>query len=94
MGELESALERKLGERLKKAKCGWYKWVSPGSIGVPDRIAVFPGGRVIFVEMKAESGHLGPVQELQIQRLEKLGCEVRVVKGSAGVLEFCKEMGI
>ena len=35
-------------------KCGGraYKCVSPGSPGVPDRICLFPGGIIIFVELK------------------------------------------
>lgn len=28
------------------------KWVSPGFTGVPDRICFFPGGKILFVEVK------------------------------------------
>ena len=30
------------------------KWVSPGLDGVPDRIAILPGGQVWFIELKKD----------------------------------------
>lgn len=38
---------------IVKARGGYaWKWVSPGRRGVPDRICLFPGAKVIFVELK------------------------------------------
>ena len=51
---LEREIERKAGERVKAAGGLWLKWVSPGMAGVPDRILIAPGGRVVFVELKQE----------------------------------------
>ena len=55
---LEREIERKAGERVKAAGGLWLKWVSPGMAGVPDRILIAPGGRVVFVELKQERGRL------------------------------------
>ena len=48
----ESTFERKLCEYIKSLGGKAYKWVSPGAPGVPDRIAILPGGRIIFIEVK------------------------------------------
>lgn len=31
-----------------------FKWVAPGTRGVPDRIIIMPEGKTYFVEMKQE----------------------------------------
>ena len=69
-----------------------FKWTSPGNDGVPDRIVMLPGGRLIFVELKADKGRLEPIQKVQIRRIQKLGQEVRVVRGMDGLEEFLNEI--
>ena len=68
-----------------------FKWTSPGNDGVPDRIVMLPGGRLIFVELKADRGRLEPIQKVQIRRIQKLGQEVYVVRGMDGLEEFLRE---
>ena len=87
----EKDIEKKLVQGVKRLGGMAYKWVSPGNNGVPDRIVVLPGGRVIFVELKTEKGRVSPIQERQIKRLRKLGCDVRVIKGMAEVEQFLEE---
>ena len=53
----ESELEARLVRGVKAAGGVAYKFVSPGSVGVPDRLVVLPGGKVVFVELKAEGDH-------------------------------------
>lgn len=84
----EANVERSFCSRLRKAGCLVYKFVSPGNDGVPDRIVVTPGGRVIFVELKTERGKLAPIQEFQIGRLERHGQDVRVLYGTSDVDQF------
>ena len=54
MPELEKVIERKLRDGVKKlgggAQC--LKFESPGTSGVPDRMILLPGGRVVFVALK------------------------------------------
>ena len=54
----ESQIERRLVEGVKRLGGMCLKFVSPGTLGVPDRIIITAKGRVIFVELKAETGRL------------------------------------
>ena len=54
----ESDIERRLVQGVKKLGGRAYKFVSPGNVGVPDRLVVLPGGIVLFVEVKAPDGRL------------------------------------
>ncbi len=75
---LEKEIERKLKVMVEGRLGGLcLKWVCPGWSGVPDRILLFPGGRVHFVETKRPQG--GKVSALQAwwkRRLEGLGFPV------------------
>lgn len=89
----ESELEKILVDEVRKAGGRAYKWVSPGNIGVPDRIVFFPGGKVYYVELKTERGRISAQQKIQMRRLEALGQTVRVVKGMAGLIDFFRMTG-
>jgi len=56
-----------------------YKWCSPGHVGVPDRICVFPDGQVVFVEVKAPGRKPTARQEREIARLREYGQNVVVI---------------
>ena len=91
----ESEIERKLGEGIKKLGGLYYKFTSPNLPGVPDRIVILPGGRVIFVELKTEVGRLANIQKWIISEMQKRGADVRVIKGlpeAMSFLEECKEV--
>lgn len=88
----ESAIEVRLAREVKKLGGLCYKFTSPGSPGVPDRIVILPGGRVVFVELKTEIGRLARIQRWQIEELKKRGAEVRVLKGLDQVLDFLEEV--
>lgn len=63
MTKLEKEIEAKLGREVKKCGGRCVKWVSPGNAGVPDRIVLLPGGKILFVELKRPKG--GEVSALQ-----------------------------
>ena len=52
MTPLEKEIEAKLVDVVKRHGGMCLKWVCPGWAGVPDRIVLLPGGKVIFVELK------------------------------------------
>lgn len=84
----EAAVERSFRDRLRKMGCLVYKFVSPGNDGVPDRIVITPGGRVIFVELKTERGKLSDIQNYQIGRIRDHRQDVRVLYGGDDVDRF------
>ena len=64
---------------IKQVK--FFKFVSPGNDGVPDRIAILPGGLICFVELKRDGKELRPLQEYVCGQLKELGCNVLKVRG-------------
>ena len=55
------------------------KFVSPGLDGMPDRLALLPGGRMAFVEVKASGKKPRPLQEARHRMLRQLGFKVYVL---------------
>lgn len=81
---LERRIESATTQAVERAG-GWApKWVSPGNPGVPDRIVLLPGGRVVFVELKAPGKRPTPLQAKIHDRLRALGFEVRVIDSLEG----------
>ena len=78
---LERAIEQRLVEAVRKAGGLCPKFVSPGWDGVPDRIVLFPGGKMGFVELKAPGQKLRPLQRRRREQLERLGFRVFVIDG-------------
>lgn len=88
----ERNIEACLRDSVKKVGGIAYKWVSPGNNGVPDRIVIIPGGRIIFVELKAPGKKPTALQQVQHDRLRALGCDVRVIDSRKGVDDLIKEL--
>ena len=84
----EREIETLLREGIKKMGGRAYKWVSPGNAGVPDRIVILPGGRIVFVELKQESGRLTRLQKVQQEQLTRLKVPVATLYGAADVYRF------
>ena len=84
----ESQVERWLGKRLRDLGCLYCKFVSPGNDGMPDRLIIMPGGRILFLELKTTTGRLCARQRYQIGRLLRWGCTARVAYGRGGAEQF------
>ena len=81
----ESEIEARLVRGVKALGGVAYKFVSPGNVGVPDRVVVLPGGRVIFVELKAADN------QKRYAMLRRLGADACEVKSETGVARFLEE---
>jgi len=88
----ERLIERRLVEGVQALGGVAYKWVCPGHAGVPDRIVLLPGGRMLLVELKAKDGTPSPGQLVMAARLERLGFPVRFVYGLDGVDQLLDEL--
>ncbi len=84
----ESAIERKFVTLVNN--CGGLarKFVSPNQRGVPDRIVIWPGGVVHFVELKTRNGKLSKLQESEQKKLTERGCTVLTLYGLDGVHQY------
>lgn len=95
---LEKEIEKILVKEVKRLGGRAYKWVSPGTDGVPDRIVLLPGGIIWFAELKADNGRVSPRQEYQLAFLKRLGFNTIVIRGENEVREFVaareKEVGV
>ena len=86
----ERDIERRFAAAVKKHGGLCPKFVSPGTDGVPDRIVLFPGGRIAFVEVKAPGMTLRPLQVRRKRQLESLGFKVYVLDAAeqiGGILD-------
>lgn len=74
----ETTVEKSVCGYIKRCGGKAYKFICPGHIGAPDRICIFPGGIVIFVELKRPGRKDGrSPQQIKFQNtLAGLGCNV------------------
>ena len=85
----EKQVEAYLRDQIKKRGGIAYKFVSPATAGVPDRIVLMPGGRIWFVEVKrTEKDKLTKRQEKACTKIRSLSQDVHVVHGKEGVDGF------
>lgn len=68
------------------------KFTSPGFAGMPDRLALLPGGKMGFVELKAPSKKTRPLQETRHRLLRRLGFKVFVVGGMGEISSVLDEI--
>lgn len=55
------------------------KFVSPSYVGMPDRLLLFPDGKIAFAELKAPKKKLRALQEARHKLLRSLGFQVYVI---------------
>lgn len=72
----EHDLEQYLVKQVKAVGGTAYKFNSEGNSGVPDRLCLFPGGILCFVELKAPGKHSRKLQLYQQQKIRSLGFPV------------------
>ena len=88
----ESAIERRLVTEAVKRGGFAPKFVSPGLDGVPDRLLLFPGGKLAFVEVKAPGEKPRPLQRRRIEQLTALGFRVYVLDSKEQIGEIMDEV--
>lgn len=88
----EKQIEQRLVEAVRNAGGLAPKFVSPGWDGVPDRIVLFPGGRMAFVELKRPGKKMRPLQMRRKRQLEHLGFEVFCVDDPGQIGEVIEKI--
>ena len=75
----EKMIESRLVQEVQSRGGLCWKFTSPGTDGVPDRIVLMPGGKIAFVEVKAPGENPRPLQLSRHKLLRRLGFPVYVL---------------
>ena len=92
--ERESQLERWFVGQVHIRGALARKFASPSQRGAPDRVVIWPGGVVHFVELKTEIGRLTKLQAMEHKRLKNRGCEVFTLYGRHGINRYLADVDI
>jgi len=84
----ETAIEKKLKKKIESIGGKCKKFVSPGSSGEPDRLCLFPGEKVFFVETKAPGKKPKPLQGKRHRELREFGFKVLVIDSEEQINEI------
>lgn len=84
----EKLVERKLVESVKANGGMCIKLLCDLLIGLPDRMCLFPGHKIVFVELKTTGKKPRPVQLYMHNKLRALGFRVEVIDTVEGVGNF------
>lgn len=93
---LESSLEQSMRRYVRSCGGRAFKFVSPGTPGVPDRICVFPGARIVFVELKRPGVKDGrsPQQKKIGRLLQSFGFEVWLINDRQDFIDRLTRLGV
>jgi hypothetical protein len=75
----EKFLERKIVELVKAKKGKCIKLLSNHITGLPDRMCLFPGGKILFIELKTTGQKPRRSQVIMHNALRALGFQVEVI---------------
>lgn len=75
----EKTIEQSLNKAVKSYGGIAVKLVSPGFVGMPDRLVLLPGGGLGFVEVKAPGKKPRAIQTVRHKQLQQLGFKVYVL---------------
>ena len=92
MEKRERDTEKWLREKIQQLGGVAMKFTSPGNDGVPDRIAILPGGQVWFIELKKDGEKPTAVQKWQLEQLRKMGCNVALITGKQEARAWIREV--
>lgn len=88
----EKSVERKLVELTKLSGGLCIKLLTYQFTGLPDRMCLFPGGRIIFVELKTTGEKPRKIQLAVHRMFRNLGFRVEVIDTIKGVEDLIKEI--
>lgn len=92
MGKAETAVEKYLNKKIKELGGLTRKYVSPGHVGVADRLCFLPRGIVFLVEIKSSVGEETVPQIRERTRMLKLGQNATIIYGKKGVDKLSKTL--
>ena len=88
----EASIEKRLTMKVKENGGLALKLMSPGFAGVPDRLVLFNGSKIAFVELKAPAKKLRALQRKRKRQLEELGFKVFKIDSFEAIDRMLEEM--
>ncbi len=88
----EKKIEQKLIKAVSQKGGVCWKFTSPGTAGVPDRIVLMPKGNIAFVEVKAPGEKPRSLQLSKHKLLRRLGFQVYVLDALEDIDKIIKEV--
>ena len=88
----EREVESYLIKRLRQHGLACIKFIPDQVNGMPDRLVLLPGSRVLWVELKTKGGALSEIQKLRHRELREKGHEVVVVWSKERVDELVQSL--
>lgn len=89
----EKMIESRLVQEVRSRGGLCWKFTSPGTDGVPDRIVLMPGGKIAFVEVKAPGEKMRALQIRRKQQLERVGFSVYCLDSLEQIRPILDEVG-
>lgn len=84
----EKDVERKLAALVKINGGMCIKLLCDQLIGLPDRMCLFPGHKIVFVELKTTGRKPRRIQLYIHEKLRQLGFRVEIIDTIEGVKQF------
>lgn len=88
----EKVVERKLVELVKINGGMCIKLLCDQLIGLPDRMCLFPGHKIVFVELKTTGRKPKRIQVYMHNKLRALGFRVEVIDTVESVINFVDDI--
>lgn len=87
--QLEAQLEASFRKRVRLVG-GYTIKLAPTERGVPDRLVIFPRGRMYLVELKTDKGILSPIQMHWHDRMADRGVHVHTLYGEDDIKSWIR----
>lgn len=84
----ERHIEELLCKEVRNVGGKAFKFVSPGIIGVPDRLILIPKGIIVFVELKAPGKKPRTSQRVVMRRMYHMGVRVATIDNTETAKRF------
>lgn len=88
----EKVVERKLVELVKINGGMCIKLLCDQLIGLPDRMCLFPGHKIVFVELKTTGQKPKRIQTYMHNKLRALGFRVEVIDTVESIINFVDDI--
>ena len=88
MQQKEKEIEKRLTDIVRDKGGLCLKLASPGRIGVPDRIIIFPNGVIGFAELKRPGEVPRPLQKYWLELLRKFGLPAESIDSKTAAAEY------